>query len=114
VGLESTAIVPCLAGDLGTAVPCLPRPGDPPIGRSLNAGQIYVTLARLEKAGLVVHEHAEGLPERPDHKVYALTPAGQDRVAAWLLHVDWPKPDLTEFHLKLMRRTRPGRPIRRN
>jgi DNA-binding PadR family transcriptional regulator len=73
-----------------------------PIGKSLNAGQVYVTLGRLEKAGLVVYERSEGLPERPDRKVYALTPAGQDRVAAWLLQVNWPKPDLAEFHLKLV------------
>ncbi|NUW36248.1 PadR family transcriptional regulator [Nonomuraea sp. SMC257] len=72
-----------------------------PLGESMNPGQIYVTLARLEKAGLVVCERAGGLPERPERKVYALTPAGQQRVAAWLAEVGWPKPDLAEFHLKL-------------
>ena len=35
-------------------------------------------------------------------KVYALTPAGQQRVADWLTEVSWPKPDLAEFHLKLI------------
>jgi hypothetical protein len=34
--------------------------------------------------------------------VYALTPAGQQRVADWLTEVSWPKPDLAEFHLKLV------------
>ena len=29
-------------------------------------------------------------------------PAGQQRVAAWLAEVSWPKPDLAEFHLKLI------------
>jgi DNA-binding PadR family transcriptional regulator len=72
-----------------------------PLGESMNAGQVYVALARLEKAGLVVCEPADGLPNRPDRKVYALTPAGQQRVAAWLAEVSWPKPDLAEFHLKL-------------
>lgn len=72
-----------------------------PLGGSMNAGQIYVTLARLEKAGLVVHERADGLPARPDRKVYALTEAGQRRVTTWLAEVNWPKPDLVEFHLKL-------------
>ncbi|RVX41268.1 DNA-binding PadR family transcriptional regulator [Nonomuraea polychroma] len=72
-----------------------------PLGESMNHGQIYVTLARLERAGLVVCERAVGLPERPERKVYALTPAGQQRVAAWLAEVGWPKPDLAEFHLKL-------------
>lgn len=71
------------------------------LGESMNAGQIYVTLARLEKAGLVSCHRAEGLPDRPDRKVYALTAAGQERVTAWLAEVSWPKPDLAEFHLKL-------------
>ncbi|MFC4114069.1 PadR family transcriptional regulator [Nonomuraea zeae] len=73
-----------------------------PLGESMNPGQIYVTLSRLEKAGLVVCERADGLPDRPDRKVYALTPAGQERVAAWLAEVGWPKPDMAEFHLKLV------------
>ncbi|GAA4574066.1 PadR family transcriptional regulator [Planotetraspora kaengkrachanensis] len=73
-----------------------------PLGESMNPGQIYVTLARLEKAGLVVCERADGLPDRPERKVYALTPAGQQRVATWLSEVSWPKPDLAEFHLKLV------------
>ncbi|GAB1820070.1 PadR family transcriptional regulator [Herbidospora sp. RD11066] len=68
-----------------------------PLGGAMNAGQVYVTLARLEKAGLVVHEQGE----RADRKVYALTQAGQERVAAWLTEVAWPKPDLVDFHLKL-------------
>jgi len=73
-----------------------------PIGESMNAGQIYVTLGRLEKAGLVVSEREPGLPDRPDRKVYALTPAGQQRVAAWLAEVTWPGPAPAEFHLKLV------------
>ena len=72
------------------------------LGEAMNAGQIYVTLGRLEKAGLVTCERATGLADRPDRKVYALTAAGQDRVAEWLTEVDWPKPDLVEFHLKLV------------
>ncbi|GAB2955094.1 PadR family transcriptional regulator [Micromonospora polyrhachis] len=73
-----------------------------PLGEAMNAGQIYVTLARLAKAGLVTSERADGLPDRPDRRVYALTPAGQQRVAAWLAEVSWPRPDLAEFHLKLV------------
>ena len=73
-----------------------------PLGEAMNAGQIYVTLARLEKAGLVTCEQSAGLPDRPDRKVYALTAAGQQRVAGWLTEVSWPKPDLAEFHLKLI------------
>jgi DNA-binding PadR family transcriptional regulator len=73
-----------------------------PLGEALNAGHVYVTLTRLEKAGLVTSERAEGLADRPDRKVYALTPDGQQRVAEWLAEVSWPKPDLAEFHLKLV------------
>jgi DNA-binding PadR family transcriptional regulator len=73
-----------------------------PLGDAMNAGQIYVTLTRLEKAGLVTAERSAGLADRPDRKVYALTAAGQRRVADWLAEVSWPKPDLTEFHLKLI------------
>ena len=39
----------------------------------MNAGQVYVTLTRLEKAGLVASEPSAGLPDRPDRKVYELT-----------------------------------------
>jgi DNA-binding PadR family transcriptional regulator len=73
-----------------------------PLGEAMNPGQIYVTLTRLEKGGLVTSERAEGLADRPDRTVYALTPAGQRRVAEWLAEVSWPKPDLAEFHLKLV------------
>ena len=73
-----------------------------PLGDDLNAGQIYVTLGRLEKSGYVTCERSAGFPDRPDRKVYGLTPAGQQRVADWLTEVSWPKPDLAEFHLKLV------------
>jgi DNA-binding PadR family transcriptional regulator len=73
-----------------------------PLGEAMNDGQIYVTLTRLEKAGLVVAEQAAGLPDRPDRKVYELTSAGQQRVADWLAEVSWPGPAPAEFHLKLV------------
>jgi DNA-binding PadR family transcriptional regulator len=73
-----------------------------PLGEEMNAGQIYVTLTRLEKAGLAASERSSGLADRPDRKVYGLTPAGQQRVADWMAEVTWPKPDLAEFHLKLI------------
>lgn len=69
-----------------------------PLGEALNAGQIYVTLARLEKAGFLAVDGGE----RSDRKVYALTADGQQRVAEWISEVSWPKPDLAEFHLKLI------------
>ncbi len=73
-----------------------------PLGDAMNAGQIYVTLTRLEKASLTESARTEGLADRPDRKVYALTPSGQQRVAEWLAEVSWPRPDLAEFHLKLV------------
>jgi DNA-binding PadR family transcriptional regulator len=73
-----------------------------PAGEAMNAGQIYVTLARLEKAGLVTCERATGLPDRPDRKVYGLTAAAQQRVSDWISDVSWPGPGLAEFHLKLI------------
>jgi DNA-binding PadR family transcriptional regulator len=73
-----------------------------PAGDTMNAGHIYVTLSRLEKAGLVTCERAAGLPDRPDRKVYALTAVGQQRVTAWIADVVWPGAGLAEFHLKLI------------
>jgi DNA-binding PadR family transcriptional regulator len=73
-----------------------------PLGDAMNAGQVYVTLTRLEKAGLLAVENSADGADRSDRKVYALTPSGQQRVAEWIAEVSWPKPDLAEFHLKLI------------
>ena len=53
----------------------------------LNPGQVYTTLARLEKEALVV---AEVVPQDglPDRKVYALTAAGRAELDGWLDDVD--------------------------
>jgi DNA-binding PadR family transcriptional regulator len=72
-----------------------------PLAEALNAGQVYVTLNRLEKAGLVTWERV-GQTDRPDRKVYELTAAGHERVAEWLADTSWPKPAPAEFHLKLV------------
>jgi DNA-binding PadR family transcriptional regulator len=50
----------------------------------------------------VTSERSTGAEDRQDRKVYALTPDGQERVATWLAEVEWPRPDLAEFHLKLV------------
>jgi DNA-binding PadR family transcriptional regulator len=73
-----------------------------PLADGLNAGHIYVTLGRLEKAGLVAVNASDGATRRADTKVYRLTAAGHERVAEWLTEVSEPKPDLAEFHLKLV------------
>ena len=72
-----------------------------PLARALNAGQVYVTLNRLAKAGLVAAER-HGQVDRPDRKVYELTAAGRARVTEWLEDTSWPKPAPAEFHLKLV------------
>jgi DNA-binding PadR family transcriptional regulator len=73
-----------------------------PLGDAMNAGHVYVTLTRLEKAGLVAVETSADGADRSDRKVYALTPNGQQRVAEWIAEVSWPRPDLAEFYLKLI------------
>ena len=50
---------------------------------SPNIGQIYVTLQRLERDGLVRSQDVVQAT-RPNKRVYELTPAGRDAVAAWL------------------------------
>lgn len=72
-----------------------------PLAEVLNDGHVYVTLNRLQKAGLVSSERV-GQADRPDRKVYALTPSGRERVGEWLADTSWPKPAPAEFHLKLV------------
>ena len=78
-----------------------------PLGEDVNDGQIYVTLSRLEKAGFIARRGTETAPEA-GRKIYELTAAGQERVAEWLSEVTWPKPDLAEFHLKLVAAAQAG------
>jgi DNA-binding PadR family transcriptional regulator len=72
-----------------------------PLADALNSGHVYVTLGRLEKAGLVTSERV-GQADRPDRKVYELTSDGRARVDEWLADTSWPKPAPAEFHLKLV------------
>jgi DNA-binding PadR family transcriptional regulator len=72
-----------------------------PIGEVLNPGQVYVTLARLERAGLVRADQV-AQTAAPDKKVYEVTAAGREHVASWLLDASWPKVAPVEFHLKLV------------
>jgi DNA-binding PadR family transcriptional regulator len=72
-----------------------------PVGDSLSPGQVYVTLGRLVRAGLVRVEEVEQ-SDRPDKKVYELTPTGANRVAEWLADVAWPRIGPADFHLKLV------------
>src|ERR1700742_1705179 len=49
----------------------------------LNAGQIYTTLSRLQRDGLV-DDDAVAQNGRPNKRVYRLTPAGQDALDRWV------------------------------
>ena len=77
-----------------------------PLGDAMNDGQVYVTLSRLEKAGLVTRQGPAGAGLV--RKAYELTPGGSERVTEWLAEVSWPKPDLAEFHLKLVAAAQAG------
>lgn len=61
--------------------------------RPLHYGQVYSTMSRLLKNGLVVVDgvESEGGPER---KRYAITDAGITDVSAWLTHPEKPEPYL--------------------
>ena len=66
---------------------------------ALNAGQIYSTLARLERDGLVVGESVEGDNRRK--RVYGLTEEGRAELARW---IESPVPGTRlkdEFFMKL-------------
>ena len=72
-----------------------------PVGEVLNPGQIYVTLSRLERAGLVRCDQV-AQTAAPDKKVYEVTAAGREQVASWLLDSSWAKVAPVDFHLKLV------------
>jgi len=50
---------------------------------SLNYGQIYTTLDRLEREGLVEWRE-EAQEKRPDRKIYRITPKGRRELEDWL------------------------------
>jgi DNA-binding PadR family transcriptional regulator len=67
----------------------------------LNAGQIYTTLGRLERDGLVRGMHVEQ-SHKPDKKVYELTEEGAAALEAWLdAPIEGPRLK-DEFFLKLV------------
>jgi DNA-binding PadR family transcriptional regulator len=73
-----------------------------PLADAISSGQIYVTLGRLEKVGLVVSTATDSGSEGRDRRVYELTADGRQRVADWLMERAWPRPDLADFYLKLV------------
>ncbi|MCM2423780.1 PadR family transcriptional regulator [Streptomyces sp. SID13666] len=73
-----------------------------------NIGQIYVTLGRLEKAGLIAGEDIVQ-PDRPNKRIYELTEAGRESVDAWFEEPS-PTPRVRDdFFMKLALAPRTGR-----
>ncbi len=63
--------------------------------------QIYSTLARLEKDGLVAEE-ALAQAGGPEKRVFAITPAGRDHLAEWFASGTERDHQRDEFYVKLM------------
>jgi len=59
----------------------------------VNIGQIYTTLGRLERDGLIESELIEQ-SARPDRKVYRLTQRGADELDGWIREPTQPGPPL--------------------
>jgi DNA-binding PadR family transcriptional regulator len=67
----------------------------------LNIGQVYTTMARLERDGFVTHTTvAQG--DRPDKKVYEITAAGRAALDAWMGEADDVPAVKSDFVLKLV------------
>ncbi|TLS43146.1 PadR family transcriptional regulator [Streptomyces montanus] len=65
-----------------------------------NIGQIYVTLTRLEKSGLIQGEDV-AQSGRPNKRTYTLTEAGHEAVAAWFEETSDEPRVRDEFFMKL-------------
>ena len=52
---------------------------------TVNYGQIYSTLERLVRDGLVVQSETLSSEDAPDRKLYTVTPAGRARLRQWFL-----------------------------
>jgi DNA-binding PadR family transcriptional regulator len=67
----------------------------------VNIGQVYATLARLERDGLVSGCHVPQ-PSRPDKKVYELGAAGRAELRRWLESPPEPGRLNHDFFMKLL------------
>jgi DNA-binding PadR family transcriptional regulator len=82
-------------------------------GRPLSFGQLYTTLARLERDGQIVVDGSEpgGGPER---KRFAITPSGVTRLERWLAEPERPEPMLQAvLFVKVVLALLSGRPAAR-
>jgi len=55
---------------------------------AINYGQIYTTLERMVRDGLVVQSETVVTAEAPDRKLYTITPAGRAELHRWFLAAD--------------------------
>lgn len=68
----------------------------------LNDGQVYTTLGRLERDGLVT-SHTVEQRDRPDRRMYRITTAGRDELRRWLSETPTTAPLLKdELFLKVL------------
>ncbi|HEY3482222.1 MAG TPA: PadR family transcriptional regulator [Streptomyces sp.] len=65
-----------------------------------NVGQIYVTLGRLEKSGLISGQDVNQ-SNRPNKRIFELTQAGHEAVAAWFEEASDEPRVRDEFFMKL-------------
>jgi DNA-binding PadR family transcriptional regulator len=65
-----------------------------------NVGQIYVTLGRLEKSGLITGRDVNQ-SGRPNKRIFELTEAGHEAVAAWFEETSSEPRVRDEFFVKL-------------
>lgn len=73
----------------------------------MNAGQVYTTLSRLERDGLVQSAHV-AQSNRPDKRVYELTSAGRAALSAWIEEPAAGPQVKDEFFMKLVLARLPG------
>jgi DNA-binding PadR family transcriptional regulator len=68
---------------------------------SLNIGQVYATLNRLEKEGYITGKHIEQ-ETRPNKRIFSITEEGRKEFLRWLLKpVEKPRRLKDDFYIKL-------------
>ncbi|HET6351514.1 MAG TPA: PadR family transcriptional regulator [Coriobacteriia bacterium] len=70
---------------------------------AINYGQIYSTLERMVRDGLVVQSETVVTAEAPDRKLYTITPAGRTELHRWFLAAeDDAETGRDELHAKIV------------